>query len=145
MKKLLTAFLLVLSLGLLACQQSDPLEVARDSDAGTRSLEEARDSAVNTTQPFFPTRPLARDSNAGTLNLPQWDWGFSEYGLKRIQGIVANNTDQTLDVWIEFSLYDSENYVVGTAFDIESVGPGKKWKFSAVVADETAVSAELSE
>ena len=54
---------------------------------------------------------------------------------RRVEGIIINQGDVAYAVIeVSFLLYDEDGEQIGTAIaDVEDLGPGKRWKFSAIV------------
>ncbi|MBK3510731.1 FxLYD domain-containing protein [Pseudomonas sp. MF6747] len=66
---------------------------------------------------------------------------------KVVEGIARNTSSQNLgSVYVKFKLYDSGGAVVGTAIDNGSnIGPGEKWKFSAIPDTPSFSKVQFSE
>ncbi len=67
-------------------------------------------------------------------------WCNTEYS-KQICGTFINNTESTLKtVYITFSVYDSENAIIGDAMAYNTnLGPKEKWKFEAISTVDSGV------
>ena len=80
----------------------------------------------------------------GELTLLEYDWKVDEYGMKYLEGVIVNNTNDTQTmVGITFAIYDVDDYKIEDAFAFaDSLRPGEKWKFEAFVLDDNAVRAE---
>ncbi len=87
-----------------------------------------------------------RDSEVD-LYLGRWGWETSEYGSNYIVGTVKNQSDRTFSsVSISFVLLDASDAQVGSTSDYTSdLAPGRTWKFKALVFDDDAVVAVVSE
>jgi hypothetical protein len=62
-----------------------------------------------------------------------------------IEGRVRNNTGRTYNLaQISIKLLDKSGNVVGSAMDnVNNLGPGEVWKFSAIVTDDSAVRYQI--
>ena len=69
----------------------------------------------------------------------------SQYGIKTVTGVATNTTDTNFAyAQVEINLYDAEGAQVGsTLANIHNLEPNGKWKFSAPVIEEKAVSAKF--
>ena len=69
--------------------------------------------------------------------------GYFQY----IEGTLKNNTGRRFSyVMVEYNLYDSEGYQIGTAFDgISNLDGNGTWRFSAIVTEEKATSYRLAD
>jgi len=66
---------------------------------------------------------------------------------KVVEGVARNTSNQNLgSVYVKFKLYDSSGAVVGMAIDNGSnIGPGEKWKFSAIPDTSSFSRVQFSE
>ena len=74
----------------------------------------------------------------------EYDWKIDEIGMKYLTGVIVNNTEHTQTmVGITFAIYDADGFKIEDAYDYaDSLRPGEKWKFEAMVLDESAETAE---
>ena len=81
------------------------------------------------------------------LYLGNWDWETTEYGTRYLVGTVKNQSDRTFGyVQISFVLLDANDVQVGSTMDLTNdLTPGRTWKFKAIVFDDDAVIASVSE
>jgi hypothetical protein len=74
------------------------------------------------------------------------DWGIEtdDIGMNFITGVVVNESQDTLTlVSITFSIFDIDGYKIEDAMDVtETLRPGEKWKFKALIFEDGAASAE---
>ncbi len=80
------------------------------------------------------------------LQLVSWDWS-NDGTFRYIEGVVKNNgTKKANYVGITFKLYDADNNQVGTAISsMNYLDPDATWKFKAIVIEDDAKSAKLSD
>ncbi|HPJ36694.1 MAG TPA: FxLYD domain-containing protein [Spirochaetota bacterium] len=69
----------------------------------------------------------------------------SDSYFRYVTGTVRNTGSQTYNiVTITFNLYDSSGSIVGNAVDtIQNFRPGAKWKFKAMITEESVVKYEF--
>lgn len=65
-----------------------------------------------------------------------------DQGNREIVGVVTNNTDHHItNAVVNFNLYDNSGAQVGNSIDVvDNLEPHGKWKFSAVVSEDSATS-----
>lgn len=78
---------------------------------------------------------------AGPVALAKAENGSLVYAV----GVLRNQSDhERFGVKVELSLFDAQDQKIGSATDyIQSITPGKEWKFKALVFPRDAVRAEL--
>ncbi len=83
----------------------------------------------------------------GPLVVEDWRYETGEFGTGMIVGTVVNNTDKEYSyVQIEFNLYDSDGAQVGSTFaNVANLEPHGKWKFEAMVLEDSATQAKLKD
>ncbi len=81
------------------------------------------------------------------LELLEHGWCYSEYGTRRICGVVENNTDKTQNyLSVKFNLFDKDGYKIGsTSAYISELEPNTKWKFETSSVKENATKYKFIE
>ena len=80
------------------------------------------------------------------LEVQSFEWAHGDDDdLRYIKGVVVNNTDNDYGyVQVEFNLYDKDGNQVGSTFtNVNNLEPHGKWKFSALVNEDSATKAKL--
>ena len=91
--------------------------------------------------------PEKGETPEGPLVVEDWRFKAGDFGTGMIVGTVVNNTDREYSyVQIEFNLYDSDGAQVGSTFaNITDLEPHGKWKFEALVLEDSATEAKLKD
>ncbi len=72
-------------------------------------------------------------------------WSHGDYGTRHIVGTVVNDSPRQLAyVQVEFNLYDRSGTQVGSTFaNVNNLEPGGRWRFEALVMEDSAKVARL--
>lgn len=94
-----------------------------------------------------PARGLEETNGAANLQILDHSVKTGQYGNRLIVGRIKNNGSKELSyVMVTFSLYDSQNNLVGTALaNVNNLEPGATWKFEAGILEDNAVSYKVKE
>lgn len=78
------------------------------------------------------------------LELIEHSFKEEEY-INYVVGTIINNTNKEYNyVQIEVNLLDEDDAIIGSTLDnINNLGPGKKWKFKAMILDDETVKYEI--
>lgn len=93
-----------------------------------------------------PTRDPSSTPSKPDLEVLDYSAKSEEYA-RYVVGTVRNNSDRNYSyVQVEVNLLDKSGNVVGsTLANVNNLGPGKKWKFKAIILEEEARSFEIKD
>lgn len=100
-------------------------------------------NVVDPADPAAPTSVKAPD-----LELVEgWGWERGDFGVRYIAGSVKNNSDRKMEyVQVTFRLLDASGAQVGsTLANTTDLAPGGVWKFQAVVLEDRATKAQVTD
>jgi len=115
-------------------------------DGGGSSGSTTGSGNIGDTTPSTPPRDYSSAPSKPDLEVLDYSSKSEEYA-RYVVGTVRNNSDRNYSyVQVEVNLLDKSGNVVGsTLANVNNLGPGKKWKFKAIILEDEARSFEIKD
>ena len=118
-------------------KSSSPTPISQEADAEAEEATESEPEAAAEEEPAEEPAEKPAKYEISNESIERDDWSL------KITGVLTNNSGHDRNyVQVEYSLYDADGNLIGSAFDnVNNLKDGGSWKFSAtafLMSDELA-------